>query len=152
MVGIIKLKELGYDVDFLPPRRDYVHDHIIHHMLKGYSKFNEDYIHLLSDHADSALGVEDKEQFRRDLLERAKNNQKDDVLHCALSVMSIQHRKENHVNKGFGKSFNEAHRIVVSFLEKSPEKIAELHSRFPAVTREVLKSVAPEEYHERLSA
>ncbi len=155
MVNIIKLKELGFDTENIPvvSTQSSSCEHIIHHMLSGYKKFNEDYIHLLSDHASHVLGVEDQEEFRKHLLQISQDGEKDDALHCALSILSIHHRKKHHSEKGHGVSFPEAHRIMISFLENAtPEKVQELHDRFPHVTRDVLESVAPAELLEQLSA
>ena len=153
MVDVIKLKALGYDVEHITPSENSGEDKIVHHMLKGYKKFNEDYIHLLSDHAHQVFGVEDKEEFRQNLLQKAQNNEKDDALHCALSIMSIHHRKKHHEENGHGVSYPEAHRIVVNFLQSSSrDQVQELHDRFPHVTRDVLSYVAPDYEAEELSA
>lgn len=152
MVDIIKLKDLGFDVDYLPNPQSRESEHIVHHMLRGYKKFNEDYIHLLADHAHHVLGVEDKEHFRKNLLEKAQNKERDDVLHCALSILSIHHRKKHHEEKGHGVSFPEAHRVVVSFMKESPEKVKELQERFPHITEDVLDSVIPANELEEMSA
>jgi hypothetical protein len=153
MVDIIKLRELGFDVDCLSVPEDDSGERMVHHMLKGYKKFNSDYVHLLADHAHHILGVDDKEIFREDLLQKTKDQEKDEALHCALSIMSIHHRKRHHEENGHGVSFPEAHRVVISFLKDStPEKVQEMHDRFPHVTKEILADIAHDSVQEEQSA
>ena len=142
MVSIIKLKELGFDLDHLNIDEDHNHEHVVHHMLKGYKKFNKDYIELLSNHSESVFGITDIESFKQELINKSNSEGKDDALHCALSIMSIHHRKRSHVKKGHGLTYPEAHRIVINFIKQSPERVTELKNRFPHINDDVLAHFA----------
>jgi hypothetical protein len=153
MVDIIKLKDLGFNIDYIPDSRIHGGDHIVHQMLQGYRKFGKDYIKTLAEHANHILGTEDQQQFEQELLTKAQNNQKDDALHCALSIMSINHTQKDHSSTGKGHSLYEANRVIVQFLKDSPkEKIQEINRRFPKVTKEIIHSVVPEDLLQQISA
>jgi len=143
MRDLEKLKQLGIDIDFLPHNGNTVHDCMSNHFLKGYKKFDKDYINLLSSHSSHLFGVEDEEKFKTELMAKYEKGEKDETLFCALLILSIYHRKKEHAIKGVGHPIHADTKELYNLMENYVQKSQEIYEKFPKITSDIMESVFP---------